>query len=74
MKRVREVVGVDSNLRSDFFGPDENTTQNLRNSPEKTCRFTRHDLDIHNRQVMPDLVKEYRPALVIHCVVELHMT
>ena len=64
--RSWEVHGVDNNMRCDFFGPDGDTTWNLRRLLQSTQRFTHHDFDIRNRQGILDLFEELRPDLIIH--------
>lgn len=64
------VHGVDNNMRYDFFGPDGDTTWNLRRLQATTNRFMHYDLDIRNRPAMLDLVREHRPDLIIHCAAQ----
>ena len=61
-----DVHGVDNNMRMDFFGPDGDTTGNLRRLLADTERFTHHDLDIRDRAGVARLVAEVRPALIVH--------
>jgi len=65
-----DVHGVDNNMRRDFFGPDGDTTWNLERLKAMTRRFTHHDEDIRNRQSMLELVRQYRPQLIIHCAAQ----
>ena len=60
------VHGVDNNMRQDFFGPDGDTTPNLRRLQEETRHFEHHDLDVRNRQGIARLVDEVRPGLIVH--------
>ena len=69
-QRGWEVHGVDNNMRRDFFGPDGDTTWNLRRLKAITRWFTHYDLDIRNRPAMLDLVREHRPDLIIHCAAQ----
>lgn len=64
------VDGIDNNMRLDFFGPDGDTTPNLRRLLQATSRFRHHSLDIRNRQGILDLVAEVRPNLIIHCAAQ----
>lgn len=61
------VVGVDNNMRRDFFGPDGDTTWNLKRLRDSTRHFSHHDLDIRNRQGIADLIRDSAPDLIIHC-------
>ncbi|HMP74218.1 MAG TPA: NAD-dependent epimerase/dehydratase family protein [Kiritimatiellia bacterium] len=65
-----EVHGVDNNLRREFFGPDGDTTWNLRRVEAATRNFHHHDLDIRNREAVLGLVEEVRPDFVIHCAAQ----
>ena len=61
-----EVHGVDNNMRCEFFGPDGDTTWNLKRLMTVTRAFTHHDLDVRDRAAMLDLVKALGPHLIIH--------
>jgi CDP-paratose 2-epimerase len=60
------VHGVDNNMRRDFFGPDGDTAPNLERLRATTRRFEHHDLDVRDREGVARLVRETRPALVVH--------
>jgi len=64
------VHGVDNNLRRDFFGPDGDTTWNLRRLRETTRQFTHHEQDIRDREAMLKLVKDIRPDLIVHAAAQ----
>lgn len=65
-----KVHGIDNNMRRQFFGPDGDTTWNLRRLKRITRRFEHHDLDIRDREPLLLLVREIRPDLVIHCAAQ----
>lgn len=65
-----EVHGVDNNMRRDFFGPDGDTSWNLKRLQLMTNHFIHHDLDIRNREGMLTLVREQKPDLLIHCAAQ----
>ena len=64
------VHGVDNNLRRDFFGPDGDTTWNLRRLQAVTRHFTHHEQDIRDRAGLLSLVETVRPDFVIHCAAQ----
>jgi len=66
-QRGWDVHGVDNNMRSDFFGPDGDTTWNLNRLKKLARRFTHHELDIRDRQALIELVRTIKPGLIIHC-------
>ena len=69
-QRSWHVHGIDNNMRQDFFGSDGDTTGNLHRL-QKTCsHFEHHNLDIRDRSGILNLIKELRPALIIHCAAQ----
>lgn len=64
------VHGVDNNMRLEFFGPDGDTTANLRRLLGETRRFVHHALDICDRKGVGRLVGEVRPSLIVHCAAQ----
>ena len=69
-ERDWRVVGVDNNMRQEFFGPDGDTTWVLERLMRSTRRFAHNDLDIRDRAGIDRLVKESRPDLIIHCAAQ----
>ncbi len=65
-----EVHGIDNNSRRAFFGPDGDTRLNLARLLATTRHFTHHDFDIRDRRAVFDLMREQRPALIIHCAAQ----
>lgn len=64
------VHGVDNNMRADFFGPDGDTTWNLRRLQATTRHYTHHPLDVRDRGAMQRLVQEIRPDLIVHAAAQ----
>ena len=64
------VHGLDNNMRRDFFGPDGDTTWNLKRLQSATRSFTHHERDVRDRQGVADLVRTVTPDLVIHCAAQ----
>ena len=64
------VHGVDNNMRQSFFGPDGDTTPNLRRLQAETKSFRHHELDVRERQAVHALVEELRPDLCVHCAAQ----
>lgn len=61
-----DVVGVDNDLRSWFFGPSATTRPVIQDLLRKEARYRHVDLDIRNRQQVRDLVRQEKPDFVIH--------
>ncbi len=69
-QRGWQVIGIDNNMRRDFFGPEGDTTRNLKRLQSVTKRFTHHAIDIRDRSALTGLVSEHRPNLIIHCAAQ----
>lgn len=65
-----KVLGLDNNMRADFFGPKGDTTWNLRRLQKQTRHFEHHNLDIRNREAILDFFKTYNPYVIIHCAAQ----
>lgn len=64
------VVGVDNNMRAEFFGPVGDTRWNLQRLKEVTQHFAHRDIDIRDRPRIFDLFEEQRFDLVVHCAAQ----
>jgi CDP-paratose 2-epimerase len=65
-----DVVGVDNNMRRDFFGPDGDTTWNLQNLLRVTRRFRHLGSDIRDRARMLALFRDTPINAVIHAAAQ----
>lgn len=68
--RGHEVVGVDNNLRAEFFGPGGDTGWSRDQLLKTTRRFRHLDLDIRNRDAVLALFEAERFDAVIHCAAQ----
>jgi CDP-paratose 2-epimerase len=60
------VVGIDNNMRAEFFGPAGDTRWNQERL-KRTCKdFTHRELDIRDREGVRALVEEIQPQLLVH--------
>jgi len=64
------VIGVDNNMRADFFGPQGDTTWNLRRLQSLVKNFEHAGLDIRDRAGVLDLIGRARPAAILHCAAQ----
>lgn len=64
------VVGVDNNMRADFFGPRGDTSWNLRRLKENAPTYEHQALDIRDRQAVLDLFASVRPAAIVHAAAQ----
>lgn len=64
------VVGVDNNMRMEFFGEAGDTRWNLERLIKECQRFSHLELDIRDRPRLLSLLKQERFDLVIHCAAQ----
>ena len=65
-----EVIGVDNNMRREFFGPVGDTLWNLERLKSVTKRFRHFSLDIRDRGEIADLFRMHRFQLIVHCAAQ----
>ncbi|HZL47378.1 MAG TPA: NAD-dependent epimerase/dehydratase family protein [Opitutaceae bacterium] len=61
-----QVHGLDNNQRAVFFGPQGDTRWNQHRLQETLPGFIHHELDIRDRAGMLALVRQLKPAAIIH--------
>ncbi len=64
------VLGIDNNMRREFFGEKGDTLWMLERLKQRTRRFTHSSADVRDRRAMFDLWRQWRPELVIHCAAQ----
>src|SRR5687767_6601591 len=69
-RRGYRVVGVDNNMRADFFGPKGDTTWNLNRLLGETRNFNSVAADIRDRPAMAKLIDDTRPDLIVHAAAQ----
>lgn len=68
--RASKVVGIDNNMRSQFFGEDGDTSW-IRKRLEEECKnYTHLSIDIRERKGISKIISELRPDLIIHCAAQ----
>lgn len=65
-----DVVGVDNNMRREFFGAMADTSWNLQRLHDSTRSFVHYDLDIRDRAGIMALFQEHDFGLVVHCAAQ----
>jgi len=60
------VVGVDNNMRAEFFGPAGDTRWNQERLVNTCNDFTHRELDIRDRDGVRILIEELQPQLLVH--------
>ena len=61
-----EVIGIDNNMRADFFGPKGDTTWNLKRLTEKFKNFTSFTVDIRDRSTVISFINQQNVDAIIH--------
>jgi CDP-paratose 2-epimerase len=60
------VVGIDNNMRADFFGPQGDTMWNAARLQTLYPNFSLHSIDVRERIQVLDLVAHLKPAAIVH--------
>src|SRR5262249_11480873 len=69
--RAAAVVGIDNNMRADFFGREGDTAWNLAHLHNTTRQFRHYDLDVRDRGGLTSLFKNEGPFhLIVHCAAQ----
>ena len=68
--RAKSIVGIDNNMRADFFGPEGDTSWNIRRLEALHDNFKNHRLDIRDRPGILSLFQELPIDVVIHCAAQ----
>lgn len=64
------VIGVDNNMRREFFGPAGDTLWNLGRLQSSTKRFRHFAADIRDRSALDQLFSSHKFDLIIHCAAQ----
>lgn len=65
-----DVIGVDNNMREEFFGPQGSTLWNRNRLLKKYSNFKSYDVDIRDEEKIPELIKDLKPAYIIHAAAQ----
>ena len=65
-----ELIGIDNNMRADFFGAKGDTLWNLKRLETETKNFTHYDLDIRDRAEIQEFMTTCRPDAIVHCAAQ----
>lgn len=68
--RDRVVHGIDNNLREHFFGSNGSTRWSQRRLQRELPNFRHHELDIRDRKGVLTLVRNLRPAFIVHAAAQ----
>lgn len=65
-----DVVGIDNDMRSYFFGPEASTASTSQELSAEVAGFTPVAIDIRDADAIEKVYAEYRPALTVHCAAQ----
>ncbi|MCA4895457.1 MAG: NAD-dependent epimerase/dehydratase family protein [Cytophagales bacterium] len=60
------VIGIDNNMRADFFGSNGDTKWNRDRLVDTYKNYEHHDIDLRDRNKVADIVKSISPDAVVH--------
>ena len=61
-----QVLGIDNNMRSVFFGEKGDTTWNIAQLQATYSNFENYQVDIRDRQAIIDFIKTHKPDAIVH--------
>jgi CDP-paratose 2-epimerase len=62
----RHVVGIDNNMRADFFGEQGDTRNNQKRLLQQYSSFEHFELDIRDRDKVAAAIKKFQPTAIVH--------
>jgi CDP-paratose 2-epimerase len=65
-----DVVGLDNDMRSYFFGPEASTAPSMARLTRDVPAFTARAVDIRDRDAVEREFAQHQPALVVHCAAQ----
>ena len=66
ISRGWEVIGIDNDMRLQFFGPAGSTAAVVASLKDQSRRYHHIHADIRDRQLIRDVFAEHRPDFIIH--------
>lgn len=61
-----DVIGIDNNMRADFFGPQGDTKENQQRLINRFPNYSHNEIDIRNRTEIIQFVRRVNPDALIH--------
>jgi CDP-paratose 2-epimerase len=69
-ERGNTIVGIDNNMRAEFFGPAGDTSWNRRRLCASYPNFTHRNTDIRDRKAVFEVLDEVRPNVIVHAAAQ----
>lgn len=64
------VVGIDNNMRADFFGPEGDTAWKTRWLQDRYPTFRHFAIDVRDRPAVMECIREQHPDVVVHAAAQ----
>ncbi len=65
-----EVVGIDNNMRQQFFGPRGSIAPTVRSLQDTFVEYRHRGLDVRDREAIRELIKQEHPDFIIHAAAQ----
>ena len=65
-----QVLGIDNNMRMQFFGKEGDTRQVREKLVTTFPSYVHYDVDIRDRQKVLQILQEHKPDVIIHCAAQ----
>jgi CDP-paratose 2-epimerase len=69
-EKAERIIGIDNNMRADFFGPEGDTRWNVRRLESLYPSFANQEIDIRDRSTILKLFEQERIDTVVHCAAQ----
>ena len=71
-EKFDKVIGIDNNMRAQFFGQEASTEWNTKRLVKKFSNFEHHGIDIRNNDKLENIFKSYGASikLIIHAAAQ----
>jgi CDP-paratose 2-epimerase len=69
-RRADSIIGIDNNMRADFFGSEGDTVWNVRRLESLYPNFKNHAIDIRDRATVFALFQQTAIDVVVHCAAQ----
>jgi CDP-paratose 2-epimerase len=68
--RTKSIIGIDNNMRADFFGPQGDVSWNIKRLESSCPNFENRSLDIRDRLSILELFRTTPVDVVVHCAAQ----
>lgn len=65
-----KIVGVDNNMRADFFGDAGDTRWNVSRLKSEYSNYEHYNIDIRSRDVVVEFIQTIKPSAIVHAAAQ----